>query len=204
MEIGPQFRIHDKRYDLHPLVLVWSARTDVDALIRALSFDPGTRRGCLARGHRRRPGDRSCRRVRWRFVERQEGEQIGEVFFGQKRFDAFRHHREFAHPGELDIVLRHGFFAFAGHPENDALIALFGHQARQVATVLGHDCDGLITRANDEARIEHAHDDLVERTAAVAREVRANPAVRILPVGQKTSSLSDHLIHTGRSAQFRQ
>ena len=39
--------------------------------------------------------------------------------------------------------------------QHDPLVIVFGHQARQEAAVLRDDCRALVTRPNNQARIEH-------------------------------------------------
>ncbi len=87
-----------------------------------------------------------------------------------------------------------GFLAFARHAHDDALLVVLGNQAGEIAAVLRHDGRHLIGGADDEAGIEHVREQLLERGAAIGRDVGADfPALAVNRVALRAEIAKDGL-----------
>ena len=155
MEIGPQLWVHDKGGEINPRFAPGQTRVDVELLIGAMDFDArfgSTRAGSVHHGRAR---DRFCSWVGGRLVQGEESEQVSEILFIEP-LHALGHHGEFAYASVLDVIAGHGFLAFTGHAQDDALRAVFGDETGEIAAIGGDDGDGLLARADDEAGIKDA------------------------------------------------
>ena len=113
-------------------------------------------------------------RVAGGLVERDEGEQVGDLAGLEGLFKVFGHQRQFARFHLFDLAAGDDFLLASLHFQDDALVALFGDEPGDDAALRRDDRAGLIRRADDQARVEDIGQQLLERAAAVHGDVGAD------------------------------